>query len=94
MVALLTATSIANAGIIEFPYFFIGENVEVEYLSPLMKKRYEATMLRIKYPDAYDMYALEEIDDFSAFGFMLWDVEQGKMTLEEFLKKLQKHLER
>lgn len=46
--------------------------------------------LEINYPNAWARY--KTLEDFSYFGFKKYDVEQGRLSLEEFLKEYEAFL--
>ena len=86
-VAAAAASASANFAI---PYYFVGE--EQEFLTPKMQARKDALETRLAYPDAWQMYAAGEVEEFSYFGFKLYDVERGRITLKDFLKELQEYI--
>lgn len=73
------------------PFYLAGENSTE--LTPQMQARKETLEMRLDNPKAWQMYK-DGIDEFSYFGFKLYDVEQGRLSMQEFLKELQKYLER
>ena len=75
------------------PIFYVGEENPRFELSDAMKMRKDNLTMRLENPDAWKMYK-DGIDEFSYFGFKLYDVEQGRFSMQEFLKELQKYLER
>jgi len=75
------------------PIFYIGDINPRFELSDAMKRRKDNLEMRLAYPKAWQMYK-EGIDEFSYFGFKLYDVEQGRLSMQEFLTELQKYLER
>lgn len=74
--------------------FYIAEENPRFELSTAMRVRKDNLQIRLDYPDAYKLYSSGEIEEFSYFGFLLWEVEQGKLPLTKFLNELQKYLER
>lgn len=74
------------------PFYLAGENSTE--LTPQMQARKETLEMRLDNPKAWQMYSQGEIEEFSYFGFKLYDVERGRTSLEDFLKELQKYLER
>lgn len=86
-VFVAAATASANFAI---PYYFVGE--DQEFLTPKMQARKDALEMRLAYPDAWQMYAAGEIEEFSYFGFKLYDVERERITIKEFLKELQEYI--
>lgn len=75
------------------PVFYVGEDNPRFELSDAMKSRKDNLTMRLENPDAWKMYK-DGIDEFSYFGFKLYDVEQGRLSMQEFLTELQKYLER
>lgn len=73
------------------PFYLAGENSTE--LTPQMQARKDNLQMRLDNPKAWQMYK-DGIDEFSYFGFKLYDVEQGRLSMQEFLKELQKYLER
>lgn len=73
------------------PFYLAGENSTE--LTPQMQARKDNLQMRLDNPDAWKMHK-EGIDEFSYFGFKLYDVEQGRLSMAEFLTELQKYLER
>ena len=97
----LTVSSFANADIVSElqkiesafaePFYLAGENSTD--LTPQMQARKDNLQMRLDNPDAWQMYK-DGIDEFSYFGFKLYDVEQGRLSMQEFLKELQKYLKK
>ena len=73
------------------PFYLAGE-YSTE-LTPQMQARKDNLQMRLDNPKAWQMYK-DGIDEFSYFGFKLYDVEQGRLSMQEFLTELQKYLER
>lgn len=72
--------------------FYVGEKNPRFELSYKMKIRKDTLQIRLDYPDAWQKFRNGEIDEFSYFGFKLWDYENGKIKLKDFLSELQKYL--
>lgn len=70
------------------PIFYVGEYNPRFELSDAMKIRKDNLQMRLDNPKAWQMYK-EGIDEFSYFGFKLYDVEQGRLSMAEFLTELQ-----
>lgn len=93
---LIAAVASANADIVSElqkiesafaePFYLAGENSTE--LTPQMQARKETLEMRLDNPKAWQMYK-DGIDEFSYFGFKLYDVEQGRLLMQEFLKELQ-----
>lgn len=77
-----------------FPVFFVGDKNPRFELAPSLRPRKDALQMRLDYPDAWKMYKFGEIDEFSHFGFRLYEVERGRVSLKAFLEELQRYLER
>lgn len=75
-----------------FGFFLAGETNPDFELNKAMKSRKANFQIRVNYPDAYKMYASGAIEDFSYFGFRLYDFETGKISFEEFLSELQNYI--
>ena len=98
---LIVAVASANADIVSElqkiesafaePFYLAGENSTE--LTPQMQARKDNLQMRLDNPKAWQMYK-DGIDEFSYFGFKLYDVEQGRLSMQEFLTELQKYLER
>ena len=73
------------------PFYLAGENSTD--LTPQMQARKDNLQMRLDNPDAWQMYK-EGIDEFSYFGFKLFDVKNGNLELKDFILELQKYLER
>ena len=86
--ALLAAVSASADTAI--PFYLVGE--DMTNLTPKMQARKEALEIRMAYPDAWQMYAAEEVEEFSYFGFKLYDVQCGRLELKDFLKELQEYI--
>ena len=71
---------------------YLGEKNPRFELSQKMKARLDALQIRLDYPDAWRLYSRGEIQDFSYFGFKLYDLECGLISEEDFLKELQDYL--
>ena len=71
---------------------YLGEKNPRFELSQKMKARLDALQIRLDYPDAWRLYKKGQIQDFSYFGFKLYDLECGLITEEEFLRELQDYL--
>lgn len=68
------------------PFYLAGENSTE--LTPQMQARKDNLQMRLDNPKAWQMYK-DGIDEFSYFGFKLYDVEQGRLSMAEFLTELQ-----
>ena len=75
-----------------FGVWFVGEKNPRFELSFDARKAMDELQSRIDYPDAWRLYSRGEIQDFSYFGFKLYDLECGLITEEEFLRELQDYL--
>ena len=95
MKKIITLTAISIAAVAAnadtaIPFYLVGE--DMTNLTPKMQARKEALEIRMAYPDAWQTYAAGEVEEFSYFGFKLYDVECGRITLKEFLKELQEYI--
>lgn len=75
-----------------FGVWFVGEKNPRFELSFDARKAIDALQIRLDYPDAWRLYKKGQIQDFSYFGFKLYDLECGLITEEEFLRELQDYL--
>ena len=75
-----------------FGVWFVGEKNPRFELSFDARKAMDELQIRLNYPDAWRLYSRGEIQDFSYFGFKLYDLECGLITEEEFLRELQDYL--
>lgn len=74
------------------PVLYLGERNPRFELAQNLRPRLDALEIRTKFPDAWQMYSQGEIEEFSYFGFKLYDVERGRTSLEDFLKELQTYI--
>ena len=72
------------------PFFLAGE--DSEDLTPLMQARKAEFEFRQQNKEALEMYRKGKIDEFSYFGFKLYDVENGKLELKDLILELQQYL--
>ena len=75
-----------------FGFWFAGEKNPRFELSFDAREAMDALQIRLDYPDAWRLYKKGQIQDFSYFGFKLYDLECGLITEEEFLRELQDYL--
>lgn len=75
-----------------FGVWYPGEKNPRFELSFDARKAMDLLQIRLDYPDAWRLYSRGEIQDFSYFGFKLYDLECGLITEEEFLRELQDYL--
>lgn len=75
-----------------FGVWFVGEKNPRFELSFDARRAIDELQIRLDYPDAWRLYSRGEIQDFSYFGFKLYDLECGLITEEEFLRELQDYL--
>lgn len=72
------------------PFFLVGENSED--LTPLMQARKAEFEFRQENKEALEMYRKGRIDEFSYFGFKLFDVKNGDLELKDLILELQQYL--
>ncbi len=75
-----------------FGFWFAGEKNPRFELSFDAREAMDLLQIRLDYPDAWRLYKKGQIQDFSYFGFKLYDLECGLITEEEFLRELQDYL--
>ena len=75
-----------------FGFWFVGEKNPRFELSFDAREAMDLLQIRLDYPDAWRLYKKGQIQDFSYFGFKLYDLECGLITEEEFLRELQDYL--
>ena len=75
-----------------FGFWFAGEKNPRFELSFDAREAMDALQIRLDYPDAWKLYKKGQIQDFSYFGFKLYDLECGLISEEDFLKELQDYL--
>lgn len=67
-----------------------GKGVDLFEPSAFAAEADKWSLLEIEYPLAFSEY--KKIEEFSYFGFKKYDVESGKLSLEDFLKELNEYL--
>ncbi|MBO6102917.1 MAG: hypothetical protein J6P03_06650 [Opitutales bacterium] len=72
--------------------YYAGEKNPRFELSPKLRAMSDELRIRSEYPDAWRMYARGEVEDFSYFGFKLWQMESGRIAREEFFGELQNYI--
>ena len=75
-----------------FGVWYPGEKNPRFELSFDARESMDLLQIRLDYPEAWRLYKSGEIQDFSYFGFKLYDLECGLITEEEFLRELQDYL--